>query len=294
MRGEGERIIEDFMLAANETVAEEYFWRQSPFLYRVHDDPDSEKMKSLAAFLGNFGFVLHIRQGKVYPKELQQILEKAGGKPSEALVKRIVLRSMQQAKYSPENRGHFGLAAEYYTHFTSPIRRYPDLQIHRIIKETIAGGMNGRRVSHFERILPEVAVKTSALERRAEDAEREVEKLKKVEYMEKYVGEEFAQVIDIALLFKRVIAVPDIQRDRITNVPYADDSDSVHMLFRQSADDHIDGAAVRIKKGQTVAALDGAEDDRCKQGGLAGSCLTDDLIMADEIPLADGDLALYT
>ena len=209
MRGEGERIIEDFMLAANETVAEEYFWRQSPFLYRVHDDPDSEKMKSLAAFLGNFGFVLHIRQGKVYPKELQQILEKAGGKPSEALVKRIVLRSMQQAKYSPENRGHFGLAAEYYTHFTSPIRRYPDLQIHRIIKETIAGGMNGRRVSHFERILPEVAVKTSALERRAEDAEREVEKLKKVEYMEKYVGEEFDGTISSVTSWGFYVELPN-------------------------------------------------------------------------------------
>ena len=194
-RGEGERIIEDFMLAANETVAEEYFWRQSPFLYRIHEDPEEEKMKKLSAFLASFGFVLHTRQGKVYPKELRGILEKAEGKPSEALIKRIVLRSMQQAKYSPENRGHFGLAAEYYAHFTSPIRRYPDLQIHRISKETMNGGISDRRTSHYERILPEVAVKTSALERRADDAEREVEKLKKVEYMEKFVGEEFDGII---------------------------------------------------------------------------------------------------
>ncbi|MCR5371039.1 MAG: ribonuclease R [Clostridium sp.] len=208
-RGEGERIIEDFMLAANETVAEEYYWRQVPFLYRIHEDPETEKMKSLAAFLGNFGFVLHIRQGKVYPKELRGILEKAEGKPAEALVKRIVLRSMQQAKYSPVNAGHFGLAAEYYTHFTSPIRRYPDLQIHRIIKENLAGTFSGRRVSHYERILPAVAVKTSALERRADEAEREVEKIKKVEYMEKYVGEEFDGVISSVTAWGFYVELPN-------------------------------------------------------------------------------------
>ena len=188
------KIIEDFMLLANETVAEEYFWRELPFLYRTHDTPDEDKMKRLSTFINNFGYHIHVGN-EVRPKEVQKLLGKVEGTPEEALISRLALRSMKQAKYTPENSGHFGLAAKYYTHFTSPIRRYPDLQIHRIIKENIRGRMNDKRIEHYEKILPEVAVQSSMLERRAEEAERETIKLKKVEYMQQRIGEEFEGVI---------------------------------------------------------------------------------------------------
>lgn len=194
-RNAATKIIEDFMLAANETVAEDFFWQQLPFLYRTHDNPDPEKMKELSTFIHNFGLFIRISQGEIHPKEVQKLLEKVEGTPEEALISRLTLRSMKQAKYTTQCTGHFGLAAKYYTHFTSPIRRYPDLQIHRIIKENLRGGLGEKRAAHYDRILPEVAVKTSALERRAEEAERETEKLKKCEYMSRRIGEVYDGVI---------------------------------------------------------------------------------------------------
>ena len=194
-RNAATKLIEDFMLAANETVAEDYFWQEVPFLYRTHDEPDPEKMKNLAVFINNFGYTLRFQKGEIHPKELQKLLTKIEGTPEEALLSRLTLRSMKQAKYTAVNTGHFGLAAKYYTHFTSPIRRYPDLQIHRIIKENLRGGLSGKRTAHYERLLPEVAVQTSALERRADEAERETDKLKKCEYMSRFIGEEFDGVI---------------------------------------------------------------------------------------------------
>lgn len=194
-RNAATRIIEDFMLLANETVAEDYFWQELPFLYRTHDKPDEDWMKRLGTFINNFGYVLRMPGGQVYPKEIQKLLDKVEGTPEELLISRLTLRSMKQAKYTTENTGHFGLAARYYTHFTSPIRRYPDLQIHRIIKESLHGGLTGKRISHYEKILPQVAVQTSALERRADEAERETDKLKKVQYMERFIGQEFEGVI---------------------------------------------------------------------------------------------------
>ena len=194
-RNAATRIIEDFMLLANETVAEDYFWQELPFLYRTHDKPDEDRMKRLGTFINNFGYVLRMPGGQVYPKEIQKLLDKVEGTPEELLISRLTLRSMKQAKYTTENTGHFGLAARHYTHFTSPIRRYPDLQIHRIIKESLHGGLTGKRISHYEKILPQVAVQTSALERRADEAERETDKLKKVQYMERFIGQEFEGVI---------------------------------------------------------------------------------------------------
>ena len=194
-RNAATKLIEDFMLMANETVAEDYYWQEMPFLYRIHEKPDEEKMAKLGTFINNFGYTLRMPGGEVHPKELQKLLEKIEGTPEEALLSRLTLRSMKQAKYSTLNSGHFGLAAKYYTHFTSPIRRYPDLQIHRIIKECLHGNMDARKTAHFEKILPEVAVQTSALERRADEAERETDKMKKVQYMEHYIGEEFEGVI---------------------------------------------------------------------------------------------------
>lgn len=189
------KIIEDFMLLANETVAEHYFWQEIPFVYRTHEQPDEEKIQKLAIFINNFGHSMHIANNAVRPKEIQKLLAKVEGTNEEALISRLALRSMKQAKYTPENTGHFGLATTYYCHFTSPIRRYPDLQIHRIIKEDLRGRMNDNRREHYEKILPEVTKQCSERERLAEEAERETIKLKKVEYMEEHIGEVFEGVI---------------------------------------------------------------------------------------------------
>ena len=189
------KIIEDFMLIANETVAQDYFWQELPFVYRTHDNPDTEKIKKLSTFINNFGYSIHIGQDEVHPKELQKLLQKIDGTPEEALISRLTLRSMKQAKYTTMSTGHFGLATPYYCHFTSPIRRYPDLQIHRIIKEQLRGRLKEERIEHYREILPEVAKHSSEMERRADEAERETDKLKKVEYMEQHIGEEYEGVI---------------------------------------------------------------------------------------------------
>lgn len=194
-RNAATKIIEDFMLMANETIAEDYFWQELPFVYRTHDTPDPEKMKRLGTFINNFGYSIRTQQGEVHPKELQKLLVKIEDTPEEALISRLTLRSMKQAKYTTVCSGHFGLAANYYTHFTSPIRRYPDLQIHRIIKENLRGGLSDKRLTHYDRVLQGVTVQCSAMERRADEAERETDKLKKCEYMSKRIGQEFDGVI---------------------------------------------------------------------------------------------------
>lgn len=209
VRGDAERMIEDFMLAANETVAEEYASRKVPFLYRIHEKPDEDKITELASFVQTFGLTLRPRAGRVTPKQIQQLVESASGTPQEALINMLVLRSMQQAKYSETNKGHFGIAAEYYCHFTSPIRRYPDLQIHRIIHETLSGQMTPKRVAHYESLLPAAAVQTSAMERRADDAERETDKLKKVQYMEHRIGEEFEGTVSGVTGWGFYVALPN-------------------------------------------------------------------------------------
>ena len=189
------KIIEDFMLIANETVAQHFYWMELPFVYRTHDNPDSEKVEKLATFIRNFGYTLKSKQDEVHPKELQKLLAKIEDTPEEALISRLTLRSMKQAKYTIDCSGHFGLACQYYCHFTSPIRRYPDLQIHRIIKEQLRGRMNEKRIEHYQDILPEVAKHSSEMERRADEAERETDKLKKVEYMEERIGNIYEGVI---------------------------------------------------------------------------------------------------
>lgn len=189
------KIIEDFMLIANETVAQHFYWLELPFVYRTHDTPDPEKIDKLNTFIRNFGYSLKSRQEEVHPKELQKLLASVEDTPEEAMISRLTLRSMKQAKYTIDCTGHFGLACQYYCHFTSPIRRYPDLQIHRIIKEQLRGKMNENRVAHYNEILPEVAKHASEMERRADEAERETDKLKKVEYMEGHIGEIYEGVI---------------------------------------------------------------------------------------------------
>ena len=189
------RIIEDFMLIANETVAQHFFWMELPFLYRTHEKPDQEKIMKLEAFIRNFGYHIKLTGEEVHPKELQKLLDKIADTEEETLISRLTLRSMKQAKYTVECTGHFGLACQYYCHFTSPIRRYPDLQIHRIIKEQLRGRLKEKRIEHYEARLPEVAKHSSRMERRAEEAERETDKLKKAEYMEERIGSIYEGVI---------------------------------------------------------------------------------------------------
>ena len=193
IREESHKIIEDFMLAANETVAEEYYWRDIPFLYRVHERPDFDKWQELSRILSNFSILLRAKDpDSIRPKALQGILETIKGKEEEMMLSNLILRSLKQAKYSVECGEHFGLASKYYTHFTSPIRRYPDLQIHRIIKENLFSQENEKRFAHYSRILPDVAMQSSLRERRADEAERDCMKLKKCQYMKNFLGECFS------------------------------------------------------------------------------------------------------
>lgn len=203
------RIIEDFMLIANETVAEDYFWQELPFVYRTHDKPDPEKIKALATFINNFGYSIRINGDEVHPKELQKLLERIEGSDAEMLISRLTLRSMKRAQYTTECSGHFGLAAKYYTHFTSPIRRYPDLQIHRIIKENLNGGLSDKRLEHYDAVLSEVSKQASVTERRADDAERDVDKLKKAEYMSNRIGELFDGVISSVTAWGLYVELPN-------------------------------------------------------------------------------------
>lgn len=194
-RNTATRMIEDFMLIANETVAQHFYWQELPFVYRTHDRPDPEKIQKLAAFLRNFGYSLKLSQDVVHPKELQKLLCRIEGTPEEAMLSRLMLRSMKQARYTTDNTGHFGLSCPCYCHFTSPIRRYPDLQIHRIIKEQLRGRLQENRITHYAAILPEVAKHCSQMERRADEAERETDRLKKVQYMESRIGNVYEGVI---------------------------------------------------------------------------------------------------
>ena len=184
-------LIEEFMLAANETVAEDFCLRQVPFVYRNHDRPSPDKMSDLKRFLANLGYGIRLSGKSVQPVEIAKLLDRSKGRPEESLISMMTLRSMQRAQYSPVCNGHFGLAAKYYCHFTSPIRRYPDLQIHRIIKETLKGKMDAERSAHYEKILPAVAKRSSDRERLADEVERETVRMKMCEYMELHIGDEF-------------------------------------------------------------------------------------------------------
>ena len=189
------KIIEEFMLAANQVVAEEYFWMDIPFLYRTHEYPDAEKIQDLARMTAGFGHHIKLSQGEIHPREIQKLIEEIEGTKEEAFLSRLTLRAMKRAQYTTVNTGHFGLATQYYCHFTSPIRRYPDLQIHRIIKENLRYGHSPKRIAHYESILPGVAKRCSDRERLADEAEREVDKMKKVEYMQAHIGEMYEGII---------------------------------------------------------------------------------------------------
>lgn len=199
-RGISEQIIEEFMLVCNETIAEDMFWKEAPFVYRVHEDPAPEKIEAFNEFIYNFGY--HIKGiAEIHPKALQQLVEKIKGTREERIISTLMLRSLRKARYTSSNLGHFGLAAKYYCHFTSPIRRYPDLIIHRIIKEDIHGKLKGKRASELHGKLEQLADHCSIRERVAEEAERDVEDLKKAEYMKERVGQEFEGIISSVTSF---------------------------------------------------------------------------------------------
>lgn len=197
----GNKIIEDFMLAANETVAEHMFWLELPFVYRIHEMPNPEKIEALNKFLNHFGYKVKGNLEEVHPKAIKALIDEVTGKKEEHVVSKMALRSLKQAKYSPHNDGHFGLAAKYYCHFTSPIRRYPDLQIHRIIKEMLVGKLSPTRIAALKKIVDEVSIQSSEKERNAELAEREVNDMKMAEYMMAHVGETFTGIISSVTSF---------------------------------------------------------------------------------------------
>lgn len=206
------KLIEDFMLAANETVAQHFYWLETPFVYRIHESPDEDRISSLSLFLQNYGITINgknAEKGQVSPGQLQKVLEKVEGTAYQDLIDRMVLRSMKQAKYSVACSGHYGLACQFYCHFTSPIRRYPDLQIHRIIKDHLRNRMNREKTNHYAGILPEIATKSSITERRANDAERDTDKIKKAQYMEQYIGKEFDGIISGVTAYGIYVTLPN-------------------------------------------------------------------------------------
>lgn len=195
-RSVAERLIEEFMLAANETIAEHFHWLDVPFIHRIHEDPDEAKLQTFFEFLAGLGISVKGTANEVHPQALQKVLDDIQGEPEEMVVSKLMLRSMKQAKYDPISVGHFGLATEFYTHFTSPIRRYPDLIVHRLIRTyLIEKKMDAKTITHWKERLPEIARHASMMERRAVDAERDTDDLKKAEFMQDKIGEEFTGII---------------------------------------------------------------------------------------------------
>ncbi|MEH7112654.1 ribonuclease R [Neobacillus niacini] len=209
-RSVAEKLIEEFMLAANETVAEHFHWMEVPFIYRIHEDPKEDKLRRFFEFITNFGYIVKGTANDVHPRALQEIIEEVRGKPEEMVISTVMLRSMQQAKYDPESLGHFGLSTEFYTHFTSPIRRYPDTIVHRLIRTyLIEGKLDETTREKWNARLPEIAQHSSKMERRSVDAERETDELKKAEYMEDKIGEEYDGIISSVTNFGMFVELPN-------------------------------------------------------------------------------------
>lgn len=251
-RNAATKLIEDFMLVANETVAEHFFWLESPFVYRTHEYPDNEKIEKLRLFIKNYGYNLKVSKDEIHPKELQKLLNSIEGTKEEMMISRLTLRSMKQARYGTECTGHFGLACQYYCHFTSPIRRYPDLQIHRIIKETLRGKMSHSRLEHYNNILFEVSKHSSQTERRAEEAERETEKKKKAEYMEEHIGECFEGVVSGITAWGMYVELENTVEGlvHVSTIPgdyYSYDEKNYEMVGRDSGKKYLLGQKVDVR-----------------------------------------------
>ena len=245
------KIIEEFMLVTNETVAEYFYWLSIPFVYRIHETPSSSKVETLNNFIHNYNMLIKGDTENVHPKAIQKVLKTIEGKPEEKAVSTLVLRSLKQAKYSPDCSGHFGLAAEYYCHFTSPIRRYPDLQIHRIIKEFINGGLSKARKNKLEEIVLKASEQSSEMERKAEVAERDIDKFYKCLYMENKKGQEFEGIISSVTNYGFYVELPDTVEGLVhieSLNGFYKYNESVHELFNEKTNESIKiGNQVKVK-----------------------------------------------
>ncbi|MCD8878080.1 ribonuclease R [Staphylococcus kloosii] len=252
-RGEGERLIESFMLAANETVAEHFDKLEVPFIYRVHEQPKSERLRQFFDFITNFGLMIKGTGEDIHPATLQKIQQEVEGLPEQMVISTMMLRSMQQARYDDTNLGHFGLSAEYYTHFTSPIRRYPDLIVHRLIRKyLIDKSMDNKEIHKWEEMLPEIADHTSQRERRAIEAERDTDELKKAEYMVQHIGEEFEGIISSVANFGMFVELPNtiegmVHVANLTDDYYHFDERQMAMIGERQAKVFRIGDSVQIK-----------------------------------------------
>ncbi|GGJ61251.1 ribonuclease R [Virgibacillus salexigens] len=252
-RSVAERLIEEFMLAANETVAEHFHWMDVPFIHRIHEDPDPGKLQTFFEFLAGLGYVVKGANNEIHPQALQKVLEEVQGKPEEMIVSKLMLRSMQQAKYDPQSIGHFGLATEFYTHFTSPIRRYPDLTVHRLIRTyLIQKNMDQKTLQKWKDAMPEIARQTSEAERRAVDAERETDDLKKAEFMQNKIGEEYIGVISSITNFGLFVELENtieglIHVSYLTDDYYHYDQRSQAMIGERTANMYRIGDEVKVK-----------------------------------------------
>jgi len=250
-RAVANKIIEEFMLVCNETVAEHMFWTKLPFVYRIHEDPDEEKLQKFRTFAYNLGYFIKA-SNDIHPKALQQIVEEVKGKKEEVVVNTLLLRSLKQARYSPESVGHFGLAAKYYCHFTSPIRRYPDLIIHRIIKESLVGIVDDSRFKELEKAVEVAAAQSSDMERLAVEAEREVDDLKKAEYMSERIGEEYSGIISSVTNFGMFVELSNTVEGlvHISNMDddyYVYDEEHLCLIGERTKKQYRLGDEIRIK-----------------------------------------------
>ncbi|WP_077619439.1 ribonuclease R [Bacillus sinesaloumensis] len=261
-RSVGERLIEEFMLLANETVAEHFHWMNVPFIYRIHEDPNEEKLRRFLEFITNFGYLVRGAGNSIHPRALQEVIEAVQGKPEEMVVSTVMLRSMKQAKYDPESIGHFGLSTDFYTHFTSPIRRYPDLIVHRLIRTyLIQGKLDNATQDKWKEKLPEIADHSSNMERRAVEAERETDSMKKAEYMMDKIGEEYDGIISSVTNFGMFVELPNtieglVHVSYLTDDYYRYDERSYAMIGERT------GNVFRIGDEITVRVINVNKDER--------------------------------
>ncbi|MEH7382994.1 ribonuclease R [Bacillus sp. JJ1533] len=261
-RSVGERLIEEFMLLANETVAEHFHWMNVPFIYRIHEDPNEEKLRRFLEFITNFGYLVRGAGNSIHPRALQEVIEAVQGKPEEMVVSTVMLRSMKQAKYDPESVGHFGLSTDFYTHFTSPIRRYPDLIVHRLIRTyLIQGKLDNATQDKWKERLPEIAEHSSNMERRAVEAERETDSMKKAEYMMDKIGEEYDGIISSVTNFGMFVELPNtieglVHVSYLTDDYYRYDERSYAMIGERT------GNVFRIGDEITVRVINVNKDER--------------------------------
>ncbi|WLR50499.1 ribonuclease R [Bacillus tianshenii] len=269
-RSVAERLIEEFMLAANETIAEHFHWLNVPFMYRIHQDPDAEKLQRFFEFITNFGYVVKGKANDVHPRALQEVLETVQGTPEETVISTVMLRSMQQARYEPQNLGHFGLSTEFYTHFTSPIRRYPDLIVHRLIRKyLLEKKLDPATQEEWAGKLPDIARHASEMERRAVDAERDTDEMKKAEYMMKHIGEEFEGIISSVTNFGLFVELPNtieglVHVSYLTDDYYRFDDRQFAMIGERT------GNVFRIGDAITVRVLDANKDERSVDFEIVG------------------------